>query len=59
MLLASCNLLNHIGLTRYADCIERATLEAVQTVHTPDLGGEATSTEFVEKVLSILEVPDY
>ncbi|CAD5125590.1 DgyrCDS13793 [Dimorphilus gyrociliatus] len=59
MLFASSSLLAHIGLTKHSDCIRKATEEAVATVHTPDLGGSATSEEFVDKVLSLLKVPDF
>lgn len=53
MILSSCLMLDHIGLTQYADKIKSALYEVYSdtTVRTKDLGGTATTREFTYEVI--------
>ncbi|XP_067932995.1 isocitrate dehydrogenase [NAD] subunit gamma, mitochondrial-like [Watersipora subatra] len=54
MLLASADMLCHIGLHTHGETIEQAVVEVLQEpeLRTPDLGGNATTLEVVQEVFS-------
>ncbi|XP_044258878.1 isocitrate dehydrogenase [NAD] subunit gamma, mitochondrial-like [Tribolium madens] len=56
MLNASVDMLHHLGQLEHAKVIENAILKAVtqDRVHTPDLGGSASSVEVVTKILEYI-----
>jgi isocitrate dehydrogenase (NAD+) len=56
MLNASVDMLHHLGHDHHARKIENAIYQTVtkDKVHTPDLGGNATTTEVISKILDYL-----
>lgn len=56
MLNAAVDMLYHLGHNYHADCISDAITKTINVdgVHTPDLGGQNTSTEVVQNVLQHL-----
>uniref|UniRef100_UPI00398EC615 isocitrate dehydrogenase [NAD] subunit gamma, mitochondrial-like n=1 Tax=Pristiophorus japonicus TaxID=55135 RepID=UPI00398EC615 len=56
MLLASCLMLDHLRLHGFAELIRIAVTKAVTEarIHTPDLGGTASSTDVVDYVVKII-----
>ncbi|XP_067835651.1 isocitrate dehydrogenase [NAD] subunit gamma, mitochondrial-like [Heptranchias perlo] len=65
MLLASCLMLDHLKLHDHATAIRNATMKALteMRIHTPDIGGTASTTEVVDyvksQVLQALKRPDH
>ena len=60
MLLSSTSLLRHLGLHSYADMIETAiytTIDKTQ-VRTKDIGGKASTSSFVQAIISNLQLPE-
>jgi isocitrate dehydrogenase (NAD+) len=57
MLNASVDMLRHLGHTSYADVIAEAIYKtlSVDKIHTPDLGGTATSTDIVQNIIKYLQ----
>ena len=57
MLLSSAMLLRHIKLPNFADRIEKAVLAVIASgkVHTPDMGGSASTEEYTQAVLKELK----
>jgi len=53
MMNASVDLLYHLGLTKYAEVVSGAIDKTINVdrIHTPDLGGEATTTEVVQNII--------
>ncbi|CAG9855376.1 unnamed protein product [Phyllotreta striolata] len=53
MLSASVDMLEHLGHNQHAKMIQRAIYKTVceDKIHTPDLGGTATSTDVVQKII--------
>ncbi|XP_072026835.1 isocitrate dehydrogenase [NAD] subunit gamma, mitochondrial-like isoform X2 [Amphiura filiformis] len=60
MLLASSLMLEHLGLHNHAQVVSNAVYKVlnVQQLHTPDLGGTATTSEFVQSVLQEIHSHD-
>ncbi|EEZ99075.1 putative isocitrate dehydrogenase [NAD] subunit alpha, mitochondrial-like Protein [Tribolium castaneum] len=56
MLNASVDMLYHLGYVQHAKVIENAIFQAVakDKVHTPDLGGSASSVDVVKKILEYI-----
>ncbi|KAG0050766.1 NAD-dependent isocitrate dehydrogenase [Gryganskiella cystojenkinii] len=56
LLFSSVLMLRHMGLNKYADQIEKATLKVIADgkVLTGDLGGRSTNTEFTNAIISEL-----
>lgn len=54
MINASVDMLEHLGHHYHASLIRRAVHQTVNVdkVHTPDLGGQATSTEVVASIIN-------
>ncbi|GJJ72226.1 isocitrate dehydrogenase (NAD+) [Entomortierella parvispora] len=57
LLFSSVLMLRHMGLNKYADQIEKATLKVIADgkVLTGDLGGRSTNTEFTNAIISELQ----
>jgi len=57
MVLASVMMLRHIGLDKYADSIEKATLSAITEgkALSKDLGGKASTTDITQAIIDRLE----
>ncbi|KAM3872498.1 isocitrate dehydrogenase [NAD] subunit gamma, mitochondrial-like [Diretmus argenteus] len=57
MLLASCLLLDHLGLNAYASMIRRAILSTVTEtrLHTADLGGQGSTSEVVQSIRNAIQ----
>ncbi|XP_013404769.1 isocitrate dehydrogenase [NAD] subunit gamma, mitochondrial isoform X1 [Lingula anatina] len=53
MLLASADLLEHIGLKSHSELIRDAVIKVIveDKIHTPDLGGQATTVQVVQAVI--------
>jgi isocitrate dehydrogenase (NAD+) len=53
LLLAACLMLEHVGLADHADRIRKAMESTVREdrVHTPDLGGKASTKQFVDAMV--------
>lgn len=53
MMNAGVDLLHHLGLTRHAEVIAKAIDKTVNhdKLHTPDLGGQATTTDVVQNII--------
>ncbi|XP_030828149.1 isocitrate dehydrogenase [NAD] subunit gamma, mitochondrial isoform X2 [Strongylocentrotus purpuratus] len=56
-LLAGALLLDHLGLDSYAKAIRRATIRTLteERIHTPDLGGQASTSDVVQHVISLVD----
>lgn len=56
MLNAAVDMLYHLGHSYHADCISDAIHKTIDVdgIHTPDLGGQNTSTEVVQNILQHL-----
>lgn len=54
-------MLHHIGLTPYANMISNALHRAIAEGKylTPDVGGTATTSEFLTSIISNLEAPNF
>ncbi|CAF1670133.1 unnamed protein product [Adineta ricciae] len=54
MLFAAANMLKFLGLDEHCSVIKKAVLTTIQErkLKTPDIGGSATTTEFVQSVLN-------
>ena len=54
MLLASCIMLDYLKLHSYATCIRTAVLASIENkdVHTPDIGGQSTTLDIVQNIIS-------
>ncbi|CAH8437359.1 unnamed protein product [Dicrocoelium dendriticum] len=57
ILLATCRLLRHINLTEYGNRLESAVHQVLRSGQalTADIGGQATTTQFTESLLSHLQ----
>uniref|UniRef100_UPI00358EA6B6 isocitrate dehydrogenase [NAD] subunit gamma, mitochondrial isoform X2 n=1 Tax=Myxine glutinosa TaxID=7769 RepID=UPI00358EA6B6 len=57
MLMASCMMLEHLKLNDLALLIRDAVIKTIgeMQVHTPDIGGEATSVDVVQNVVRLLQ----
>lgn len=56
MINASTSMLNYLGLTKHANLIENCLTETIaKGVTTSDLGGSATTNEFVQSVASLIK----
>uniref|UniRef100_A0A8C9VLS7 Isocitrate dehydrogenase [NAD] subunit, mitochondrial n=1 Tax=Scleropages formosus TaxID=113540 RepID=A0A8C9VLS7_SCLFO len=57
MLLASCLLLDHLKLHEYATTIRNAILTTMNEtrLHTPDIGGQGTTSEVVQSIMNIIQ----
>ncbi|XP_011620203.1 isocitrate dehydrogenase [NAD] subunit gamma, mitochondrial [Takifugu rubripes] len=57
MLLASCMMLDHLKLNDYASLIRNAVLTTMNEnrLHTPDIGGQGTTSEVVQSVMKIIQ----
>ncbi|KAK2189173.1 hypothetical protein NP493_114g06081 [Ridgeia piscesae] len=58
LLLASSDMLRYLGLVPHADVIKNAVRRVIddEKLSTPDLGGNASTTDFMEKLMSNLDV---
>lgn len=59
-LLASCMMLDHLKLHNYASSIRKAIMGVMdeQSMHTPDIGGQGTTTEVVQAICRQIVVRD-
>ncbi|XP_045164560.2 isocitrate dehydrogenase [NAD] subunit gamma, mitochondrial-like isoform X2 [Mercenaria mercenaria] len=57
LLLASCDMLDYLGHYRHATLIRESVLNVLneKKVHTPDLGGQATTTDVVQAIIQELK----
>ncbi|KAL4646124.1 isocitrate dehydrogenase NAD subunit gamma, mitochondrial-like [Arapaima gigas] len=57
MLLASCLMLDHLKLHEYASMIRNAILTTMNEtrLHTPDIGGQGTTSEVVQSIMNIIQ----
>ncbi|KAL0593151.1 Isocitrate dehydrogenase [NAD] subunit gamma, mitochondrial [Plecturocebus cupreus] len=57
-LLASCMVLDHLKLHSYATCIRKAVLASMdnENIHTPDIGGQGTTSEAIQDIISHIHV---
>lgn len=57
MLTASCDMLEHLGLQFHSDLIRDAINKTlnVDMIHTPDLGGQATSLDVVQNIIQAIQ----
>ncbi|XP_032827279.1 isocitrate dehydrogenase [NAD] subunit gamma, mitochondrial isoform X1 [Petromyzon marinus] len=60
MLMASCLMLEHLKLGKYAELIRNAVLNTVSEykIHTPDIGGQATTVDMVQSVIKQVQRND-
>jgi len=58
MLNASCDLLDHLGLTQHSQIIRGALVKTLteDKVHTSDLGGQATTIEVIQNIVNNIKV---
>ncbi|KAI0214545.1 Isocitrate dehydrogenase [NAD] subunit gamma, mitochondrial [Lamellibrachia satsuma] len=58
LLLASADMLRYLGLVPYGDAIKNAVHKVIdnEQLHTPDLGGDSTTTDFMDKLMSNLDI---
>ncbi|CAM4896554.1 unnamed protein product [Rotaria socialis] len=54
ILFAAANMLKYLGLDQHCSVIKKAVLNTIQehNIKTPDIGGTATTTQFIECVLN-------
>ncbi|XP_060571651.1 isocitrate dehydrogenase [NAD] subunit gamma, mitochondrial-like [Ruditapes philippinarum] len=57
LLLASCDMLDYLGHYRHATLIRESVLNVLneKKVHTPDLGGQATTTDVIHAIIQELK----
>ncbi|XP_076062726.1 isocitrate dehydrogenase [NAD] subunit gamma, mitochondrial-like isoform X2 [Oratosquilla oratoria] len=57
MLNASCDMLEHLGLNSHSAVIRNAIEQTLNQdqIHTPDLGGQATSIDVVQNIIRIIQ----
>lgn len=58
MLFAAANMLKYIGLEQHCSAIKTAVVNTIgkHNVKTPDIGGTATTTEFMKQVVEEIQV---
>ncbi|XP_033120021.1 isocitrate dehydrogenase [NAD] subunit gamma, mitochondrial-like isoform X2 [Anneissia japonica] len=58
MLLASCQMLDHLNLNQHAALIRNSVMETLtkKENHTPDLGGQATTREVIQSIIDQIEL---
>ncbi|XP_071960153.1 LOW QUALITY PROTEIN: isocitrate dehydrogenase [NAD] subunit gamma, mitochondrial-like [Antedon mediterranea] len=56
MLLASCQMLDHLNLHKHATLIRESIMETLsyKENHTPDLGGQATTREVIQSIIDVI-----